>query len=82
MVCGSKEEKAALMRLVCLPDGLVRADPQGVAQGRGAYVCRRAGCAEGLEEETALGRSFRAPARVENETLDFIREWQRSASTR
>ena len=29
-----------------------------------------------------LARAFRAPVTVQQETLDFITEWQRSASTR
>jgi predicted RNA-binding protein YlxR (DUF448 family) len=61
-------------------DGRIREDSAGRAEGRGAYVCGTPECAARLE--SSLARSFRAPVTVLQETLDFITEWQRSASTR
>ena len=63
-------------------DGRVRPDPDARAQGRGAYVCANPECAARLDEGRSLARSFRAPVTVTQETLDFINEWQRSASTK
>jgi predicted RNA-binding protein YlxR (DUF448 family) len=51
-------------------------------QGRGAYVCERRECAERARSGRAYGRSLRAPVTVTNETIEFIHEWQRSASTK
>ena len=63
-------------------DGLVHPDPAAQAEGRGAYVCNNPECAARLGKGQPLARSFRAPVTVNQETLDFITEWQRSASTR
>ena len=64
------------------PAGEVVPDPGGSAQGRGAYVCGRAACAEAAASDKALARSFRAPVKLQQETIDFIREWQRSVFMR
>lgn len=50
--------------------------------GRGAYVCARRECADRARSGKAYGRALKAPVTVTNETIDFIYEWQRSASTR
>jgi uncharacterized protein len=63
-------------------DGTVAVDPAARAEGRGAYVCGRPECADGLASKRGLGRAFRAPVTVQQETIDLVREWQRSASTR
>jgi predicted RNA-binding protein YlxR (DUF448 family) len=63
-------------------DGRVHPDPEARAEGRGAYVCANPECAARLEKSRPLARSFRAPVTVTHETLDFITEWQRNASTR
>ena len=62
-------------------DGRVHPDPDARADGRGAYVCNNPECAARLGKGP-LARSFRAPVTVTHETIDFITEWQRSASTR
>jgi predicted RNA-binding protein YlxR (DUF448 family) len=63
-------------------DGEVRVDLAAVAEGRGAYVCDRPECADSLAAGRPLARAFRAPVTVQQETIDLVREWQRSASTR
>jgi predicted RNA-binding protein YlxR (DUF448 family) len=65
-----------MLRLFRSPNGEVR--PGG--EGRGAYLCRRPECLDGAQR--GFARSFRAPVTISNETLDWIREWQRSESTR
>ena len=72
-----------LLRLVRGPDGVVMVDPDGRAEGRGAYVCREPGVRRSSRDgRTALARSFRAPVTVQPETIDLLRRWQRSAFTR
>jgi predicted RNA-binding protein YlxR (DUF448 family) len=64
------------------PTGEVVPDPGGKAEGRGAYVCGRPGCTDSAITEKVLARSFRAPVKLQQETIDFIREWQRSVFMR
>jgi uncharacterized protein len=80
--CGRSLPKGELLRLVRDADGRVRPDPDARADGRGAYVCANAECAASLDRVRPLARSFRAPVELTHETLDFITEWQRSASTK
>lgn len=46
VVCGAKTTKAKLLRIVAPPQGGVKADPSGRAQGRGAYICKDGDCAQ------------------------------------
>jgi predicted RNA-binding protein YlxR (DUF448 family) len=57
-------------------------DPAARAEGRGAYVCDRPECVQSLARGGPLARAFRASVTVKQETIDLVREWQRSASTR
>ena len=43
------------------PGGDVVIDSSGRAAGRGAYVCRTAGCIESAIRKGALGRALRTP---------------------
>ncbi|MBA3262234.1 MAG: YlxR family protein [Thermoleophilaceae bacterium] len=79
--CRRSLPKGELLRLV-RGDGEVRVDRAGVAEGRGAYVCNRRECADSLAAGRPLARAFRAPVTVKQETIESVREWQRSASTR
>jgi predicted RNA-binding protein YlxR (DUF448 family) len=63
-------------------DGAVEADPRATAPGRGGYVCSDPECAASLASGRPLARAFRASVKVKQETIDLVREWQRSASTR
>jgi hypothetical protein len=60
--CRGRAPKRELLRLVVDPDGAIRVDPSGRAQGRGAYVHRDAGCAEAALRRGALARALRAGA--------------------
>lgn len=42
--CGEKRPKWELLRVVLLPDGRVRFDPDQRLPGRGAYLCPRQEC--------------------------------------
>jgi uncharacterized protein len=79
--CRRSLSKGELLRLVRGGDGGVHPDPDGRADGRGAYVCKNPECAARLDKGR-LARSFRAPVTVTQQTLDFITAWQRNASTR
>lgn len=57
MACRTSRDKRDLLRVVRAPDGTVRYDGTGRANGRGAYVCRDATCIS-----TATGRGGLAHA--------------------
>ena len=80
--CRRSLPKGELLRLVRDETGEVRPDPDGRAEGRGAYVCDRPECAKRLAEGRPLARAFRASATVRQETIESVCEWQRSAFTR
>jgi uncharacterized protein len=80
--CRRSLPKGELLRLVRGADGEVRPDPEGRAQGRGAYVCDRPQCVQRLAEGPPLARAFRAPVTVQQETIDLVCEWQESAFTK
>ena len=82
MGCGRTLPRDALLRFARTADGSARPDPQGRVQGRGAYLCARAECAETARDGRAFARSFRAHVNVDPETLDFTLAWQRDASTK
>ena len=42
--CMEESPKRELLRVIRTPEGEVRYDPTGRANGRGAYVCARASC--------------------------------------
>jgi len=46
VACRQVRPKRELVRIVRALDGQVRVDPSGRAAGRGAYLCRTAGCWE------------------------------------
>ncbi|MBN1530215.1 MAG: YlxR family protein [Thermoleophilaceae bacterium] len=82
VVCRRSLPRQDLLRLVRGSGGAVQADPEGRAEGRGAYVCRDPRCLEGIAAAKPLSRSFRARTTVQPETIDLVQRWQRSASTR
>lgn len=52
IACREVKDKRELIRIVRTPEGKVEADPTGKANGRGAYLCKQAGCWEkGLKKE-------------------------------
>jgi uncharacterized protein len=46
IVCRETKDKRELIRVVRTPEGQLIVDPTGKANGRGAYLCRQAGCWE------------------------------------
>jgi predicted RNA-binding protein YlxR (DUF448 family) len=59
--CRAKDFKAALMRLVRAPDGMVVFDDTGTAPGRGAYLHHRERCLAAAQKSGAIGRALRTP---------------------
>ena len=57
--CRARAAKAELLRIARTPEG-VRADPDGVEPGRGAYVHRDDGCIDAALRGGTLARALRA----------------------
>jgi predicted RNA-binding protein YlxR (DUF448 family) len=60
-VCRSVKPKGELLRVVRSPDGILRIDPTGRANGRGAYVCRTGTCLLDPDRRGGLARALGAP---------------------
>jgi len=78
IVCGTKKEKEALLRIT-LKDGRPVLDRERRMGGRGAYLCPRRECLEGLMKRKerlsyALRRSIPSQD-VESFVGGLIREW-------
>ena len=58
VVCRTKQEKKALIRVVRTPEGEVVVDYKGKANGRGAYLCKTKICVEGAKKTKALKRAL------------------------
>ncbi len=56
--CREQKPKNELLRVVRAPDGTVSLDGRGKAPGRGAYICRDAGCLKKAVKSHALERSL------------------------
>ena len=71
IACREHDTKRGLHRIVRTPEGAVEPDPTGRRNGRGAYVCGRAGC-----WEKALGSGILARAlnvEIDAETVVAVR---------
>lgn len=56
--CNEMKPKKELVRVVRSPEGEVSLDLTGKKSGRGAYVCRDAGCLEKAIKSKRLERAF------------------------
>jgi predicted RNA-binding protein YlxR (DUF448 family) len=70
--CREMKPKPELMRIVKSPDGAITADPASKKPGRGAYLCRDAGCLNRAIKSKALSRAFHAP--TPPEVLDELKQ--------
>ena len=52
--CGEVKEKRMLIRVIRTPEGVVRPDSTGRANGRGAYLCPDPACVAKAEKRKAL----------------------------
>jgi predicted RNA-binding protein YlxR (DUF448 family) len=64
--------RAELIRLVRDEAGNVRVDLDGVAAGRGAYMCAVAECVEKALQAGRLGHAFKRPSRPPQESSVVI----------
>lgn len=65
VVCREKENKRTLTRVVRTEQG-VQIDPSGKMNGRGAYLCDRAGCWDRAVSGDALSRALRTTLTAED----------------
>lgn len=57
--CRATGGKRDFVRVVKTPDGNVQIDPEGKANGRGAYVCSKQSCWEDALAKDRLARALR-----------------------
>lgn len=68
--CRERAPRAALIRLVCDPEGMIVVDRHLKAPGRGAHLCYDAECIRLAAQRKAFGRAFkRSVAPVDPERL-------------
>jgi predicted RNA-binding protein YlxR (DUF448 family) len=58
VACREMHPKKTLIRIVSSKDEGVSVDPTGKKSGKGAYICRKAGCIAKAEKSSALKRAF------------------------
>ncbi|MEE8817308.1 MAG: YlxR family protein [Lachnospiraceae bacterium] len=77
--CMEKKEKRDLVRVIRTPEGEIRLDPTGRANGRGAYLCRNPQCLEKARKKGSLSRTLQCeiPSSVYDE-LEALLEQQSS----
>jgi predicted RNA-binding protein YlxR (DUF448 family) len=61
VACRTSRPKRELIRIVRTPDGRIVVDETGRLAGRGAYVCRTAGCLTIANTKGALSRALETP---------------------
>ena len=76
ITCGIKREKKELLRLAVNEEGELLPDVQGRMQGRGAYICEKRACGEGLKKNRNLNKLFRRNGliKLSADLLSFIDE--------
>ncbi len=76
VVCREQDAKRGLVRVVRTPDGEVRIDPTGRANGRGAYLCHKSTCWSKATEGEVLARALNIelPASVRNDLREYAIE--------
>ena len=57
--CREMQPKKELTRVVRTPEGIVKVDRTGRANGRGAYLCKRRACWEQALKRKALDRALK-----------------------
>jgi predicted RNA-binding protein YlxR (DUF448 family) len=78
--CRQAAQQTELIRLANV-DGAVVPDPLRRLPGRGAWLHPDPDCLERAIRTRAFNRAFRTPVQIQQDTVDSIRTWQRSAST-
>ena len=57
--CGEMKSKKEMLRIIRTAEGEVFLDVTGKKNGRGAYICKDAGCLEKGRKKKALDRSLK-----------------------
>lgn len=70
--CRQVKDKKSLIRIVLTPEGELRVDAGGKANGRGAYVCPDPVCIETAFRKGQLAKSLRTA--VSSEAKERIKE--------
>lgn len=81
VVCGRKDVKRELLRLVRCQDGTAAIDPDGRLPGRGAYVCRVVSHSDARGVGVRIKRALRLESEVTDEFLVELRDWQPSGAS-
>ena len=68
--CRRQRPKGEMLRLVRRADGRVEAD--GLAGGRGAYVCAERECLERALKPGRLAHAFRKPSEARANLVDMV----------
>ncbi len=81
--CGETQPKRQMVRVVRTPTGEVEVDLTGKKAGRGAYLCKKAGCWEKALQRSALDRALKADVSSEDrdELLRHGREFGHECTT-
>jgi hypothetical protein len=69
-------ERETLLRIVRTPEGEIKVDVTGKAQGRGCYVCKSAACIQKGVKTRFINRAFKCvcPQEVYQEVLQYASE--------
>ncbi len=59
IVCRQMKDKSELIRVVKPKEGAFSVDETGKVSGRGAYICLSKTCAEKLEKQKSLNKTFK-----------------------
>lgn len=69
VACRDTSAKRQLVRVVRQPNGTVKVDPTGKANGRGAYLCARRACWEKALKHALLDRALKTSLSAEDQAL-------------
>ncbi|MBQ4218932.1 MAG: YlxR family protein [Butyrivibrio sp.] len=58
--CGEMRDKKEMIRVIKTPEGEIRLDVTGRANGRGAYICNSAECLKKAVKNRGLEKSLKA----------------------
>lgn len=72
-VCKTMRERGDLLRIVRTPEGEIKVDESGRAQGRGCYICKSPECIRKGVKTRFVNRAFKCacPEEVYREVLQY-----------
>ena len=70
--CREMQPKKELTRVVRTPEGIVKVDRTGRANGRGAYLCAKIACLEKAVKSKALECALET--KIDSETYEALRK--------